>query len=207
MVAPSQHVRFCTSRDGTRIAFSTGGAGPPLVRAAHWLSHLDYERECPLWAPWLKLLARRHTLIRYDGRGSGLSDREAADFSLDRCVEDLETVVDTCKLDRFVLFGATIGSITALAYAARYPERVSRLVLAGSFAVGRMARSPPTLIEETALELKAIELGWDNDNPAYRQFITSMLVPDATSNQARSHNELMRIAASAESAIRRLRPY
>lgn len=207
MAVPSQHVRFCASRDGTHIAFAMGGAGAPLVRAAHWLSHLEYERECPLWGPWLKLLARRHTLIRYDGRGCGLSDRDAAEFSLDRCVEDLEAVVASCKLDRFVLFGATIGSITALTYAARHPDRVSRLVLTGGFAVGRMARNPPALIEETALELKAIELGWGNDNPAYRQFITSMLVPDATSNQARSHNELMRIAATPESAIRRLRPY
>lgn len=177
-----------------------------MVRAAHWLSHLDYERDCPLWGPWLKLLARRHTLVRYDGRGCGLSDREAADFSLDRCVEDLEAVVDSCKLARFVLFGATIGGITALAYAARHPDRVSHLVLIGGFAVSRMARDPP-LIEETALELKAIDLGWSNDNPAYRQFITSMLVPDATSEQAHSHNELMRIAASPQSAIRRLRSF
>jgi pimeloyl-ACP methyl ester carboxylesterase len=207
MATPSQHARFCVSRDGTRIAFATDDAGPPLVRAAHWLSHLDYERTCPLWGPWLKLLGRRHRLIRYDGRGCGLSDRETEDFSLDRCVEDLEAVVDSCKLTRFVLFGATIGAATALAYAARHPDRVSHLILVGGFAVGRMARNPPALIEETALELKAIELGWGNDNPAYRQFITSMLVPDATSNQAHSHNELMRIAATPQSAIRRLQPY
>jgi pimeloyl-ACP methyl ester carboxylesterase/DNA-binding CsgD family transcriptional regulator len=207
MASPSQHVRFSASRDGTRIAFASGGAGPPLVRAAHWLSHLDYEPYCPLWGPWLKLLARRHTLIRYDGRGCGLSDREATDFSLDRCVEDLEAVVDSCKLARFVLFGATIGSITALAYAARHPDRVSHLVMIGGFAVGRMARDPPALIEQTALELKAIELGWGNDNPAFRQFITSLLIPDATPDQARSLNELMRIAASPQNAIRRLQPY
>jgi pimeloyl-ACP methyl ester carboxylesterase len=94
MATPSQHVRFCASRDGTRIAFTRSGAGPPLVRAAHWLSHLDYERDCRLWGPWLELLSQRHTLIRYDGRGCGLSDREPEDFSLDRCVEDLEAVVD-----------------------------------------------------------------------------------------------------------------
>ena len=207
MATPSQHVRFCASRDGTRIAFTRSGAGPPLVRAAHWLSHLDYERDCRLWGPWLELLSQRHTLIRYDGRGCGLSDREPEDFSLDRCVEDLEAVVDSCKLARFVLFGATIGSVTALTYAARHPDRVRHMILVGGFAVGRMAREPPALIEETALELKAIELGWGNDNPAYRQFITSMLVPDATSDQAHSHNELMRIAASPQSAIRRLQPH
>lgn len=207
MSAPSQHVRFCASRDGTRIAFATAGSGPPLVRAAHWLSHLDHEPRCPLWGPWLKLLSRRHTLIRYDGRGCGLSDRDAADFSLDRCIEDLEAVVDNCKLGRFVLFGATIGGMTALAYAARHPERVSHLIIIGSLAVGRMARNPPALIEQTALELKAIELGWGSDNPAFRQFFTSLFIPDSTPEQARSLNELMRVASTSQSAIRRLQPF
>jgi pimeloyl-ACP methyl ester carboxylesterase/DNA-binding CsgD family transcriptional regulator len=207
MSATSQHVRFCTSRDGTRIAFATGGSGPPLVRAAHWLSHLDHETLCPLWGPWLKLLVRNHKLIRYDGRGCGLSDRDAGDFSLDRCVEDLEAVVDICKLERFVLFGTTIGGMTALAYAARHPERVSHLVVIGGLAVGRMARNPPALIEQTELELKAIELGWGSDNPAFRQFFTSLFIPDSTPEQARSLNELMRIASTPQSAIRRLQPF
>src|SRR5882672_10857226 len=189
MSARSQHVRFCASRDGTRIAFATRGSGPPLVRAAHWLSHLNHETQCPLWGPWLSLLSRRHTLIRYDGRGCGLSDRAVDDFSLDRCVEDLEAVVESCKIGRFVLLGATIGGMTALAYAARHPERVSHLVIIGALAVGRIKRDPPALIEQTALELKAIELGWGNDNPAFRQLITSMLIPDTTSDQAHSHNE------------------
>jgi pimeloyl-ACP methyl ester carboxylesterase/DNA-binding CsgD family transcriptional regulator len=207
MLATSQQVRFCASRDGTRIAFVAGGPGPPLVRAAPWLSHLDHERNCPLWGPWSSVLARRHKLIRYDGRGCGLSDRDATDFSLDRCVEDLEAVIEACKIGRFVLFGATIGSVTALTYAARHPERVSHLVIVGGFAVGRMARDPPELIEETALELKAIELGWGNDNPAFRQFSTSLLIPDSTADQSRSLNELMRVASSPQTAIKRLRPF
>jgi len=207
MSAHSQHVRFCASRDGTRIAFATGGSGPPLVRAAHWLSHLDHEPRCPLWGPWLKFLARRHRLIRYDGRGCGLSDREVADFSLERCVEDLEAVVDGCKLDRFVLFGTTIGGMTALTYAARHPEHVTHLIIIGSLAVGRMRRDPPALTEQTALELKAIELGWGDDNPAFRQFFTSLFIPDSTPEQARSLNELLRIASTPQSAIRRLQPF
>jgi pimeloyl-ACP methyl ester carboxylesterase/DNA-binding CsgD family transcriptional regulator len=203
----SQHVSFCTSRDGTRIAFARQGAGPPLVRAAHWLSHLNHEMQCPLWAPWVSLFAQRHKLTRYDGRGCGLSDRDVNDFSLDRCVEDLEAVVESSKIGRFVLAGATIGAITALAYAARHPERVSHLVIVGGFAAGRTVRNPPERLEEAALELKAIELGWGNDNPAYRQFITSMLIPDATTDQARSLNELMQLAASPDVAIKRLRPF
>src|SRR5690348_8486051 len=206
-MASSQHVRFCASRDGTRIAFTMRGAGPPLVRAAHWLSHLEYEPECPLWGPWIKLLAQRHTLIRYDGRGCGLSDREAEDFSLDRCIEDLEAVVDSCKLGRFVLFGATIGGVTALAYAARHPERVSHLIIIGGFTVGRMKRHSPVLVEEAALELKAIELGWGSDKPAFRQLFTSMFIPDSTPEQARSLNDLLRVASTPQSAIKRLQPF
>jgi pimeloyl-ACP methyl ester carboxylesterase/DNA-binding CsgD family transcriptional regulator len=178
-----------------------------MVRAAHWLSHINHETQCPLWAPWLSLFARRHKLTRYDGRGCGLSDRAVEDFSLDRCVEDLEAVVENVKIDRFVLTGATIGAITALAYAARHPERVSHLVLVGGFAVGRSVRNPPDRTEEAALEFKAIELGWGHDNPAYRQFVTSMLVPDATPQQARSLNELMRLATSPDVAVKRLRPF
>jgi pimeloyl-ACP methyl ester carboxylesterase/DNA-binding CsgD family transcriptional regulator len=207
MSARSQHVRFCTSRDGTRIAFATRGSGPPLVRAAHWLSHLNHETHCPLWGPWLSLLSRRHTLIRYDGRGCGLSDREVADFSLDRCIEDLDAVVESAGISRFVLVGATIGGMTALAYAARHPERVSHLVIIGGLAVGRMVRDPPEQVEEAGLELKAIEIGWRNDNPAFRQFFTSQFIPDSTPEQARSLNELLRLASTPETAIKRLRPF
>ena len=178
------------------------------MRAAHWLSHLDHEKDCPLWGPWVSLLARRHTLIRYDGRGCGLSDRDPADCSLDRCVEDLEAVVEASKIGKFVLFGATLGGLTALAYAARHPERVSHLVIVGGFALGRMVRNPtPEVVEETRLELKAIELGWGGENPAFRQFFTSLFIPDSTLEQARSLNELMRLACSAQVAIRRLEPY
>ena len=207
MSATSQHVRFCTSRDRTRIAFASSGSGPPLVRAAHWISHLDHEVTCPLWGPWVALLSRRHTLFRYDGRGCGLSDRDVADFSLDRCVEDLEAVVESCKIGRFILFGATIGGVTALAYAARHPERVSHLIIVGGFAVGRLARDPPEQVEEGGVELKAIELGWSKENSAFRQLHTSLLIPDSTPDQARSLNELMRLGSTPEAALERLRPY
>jgi pimeloyl-ACP methyl ester carboxylesterase/DNA-binding CsgD family transcriptional regulator len=208
MFIARQHVRFCASRDGTQIAFATGGTGPPLVRAAHWLSHLNLEVNCPLWGPWLSALARRHTLIRYDGRGSGLSDRDPKDFSLDRCVEDLEAVIESCKLGRFVLFGATIGGMTALAYAARHPERVTHLVIVGGRSLGRLASNPTAeQAEKMELELNAIKLGWTSETPAYRQLSTSLLIPDATPEQMRSLNDLMRVATTPEGAIKRLRPY
>jgi pimeloyl-ACP methyl ester carboxylesterase/DNA-binding CsgD family transcriptional regulator len=208
MFTARQHVRFCASRDGTQIAFATSGTGPPLVRAAHWLSHLNFEAHCPLWGPWLSVLTRRHTLIRYDGRGSGLSDRDPTDFSLERCVEDLEAVIESCKLGRFVLFGTTIGGMTALAYAARHPERVTHLVVVGGLSLGRMARNPTAeQMEKTELEMNAIKLGWTSENPAYRQLSTSLLIPDATPEQMRALNDLMRVATTPDAAIKRLRPY
>src|SRR5215813_11820776 len=146
---PPQQIRFCTARDGTRLAYATIGTGPPLVKAANWLSHLDYDWESPVWRHWLFELSRRFRLVRYDERGCGLSDRDVPRFSFDDWVQDLETVVDAAGLDRFPLLGISQGGPVAVAYAVRHPERVSQLVLLGSFAQGRRARA--TTLEQTQL--------------------------------------------------------
>jgi pimeloyl-ACP methyl ester carboxylesterase len=159
MSHPTQQIRFCTSRDGTRIAYAIRGAGPPLVCGAHFLCHLDLDWDSPVWRPWLTLLARRHTLVRYDHRGCGLSDREV-DFSFDKFIEDLEAVVDAARLDQFVIFGLAGGGTTGLAYAVRHPERVSHLVIFGSNAQGRIVRATTAeLRKEAETQLNAIELG------------------------------------------------
>ncbi len=207
MSQPAQQVLFCTSRDGTRIAFASYGAGPPLVRAAPWISHLDFDRDNPVIGPWLSLLARHHTLIRYDPRGCGLSDREGVGFSLPKQVEDLEAVIEAAGLKRFVLFGATAGGITAIAYAARHPERVSHLIVYGGFGRGRFVRTAPKDAEEAELQLKAIELGWGSENPAFRQIHISQLIPDATAEQSRALTDLMRISMSPANAATILRLY
>src|SRR5215203_1861357 len=133
-----QTIRFCTSPDGTRIASASIGSGPPLVRAAHWLSHVEYDLQSPVWRPWLNELSREHCYVRYDQRGCGLSDREVADLSLDAWVSDLESVVDALGLKRFPLFGMSQGGAVAICYAARQPERVSHLVFAGAYARGSL---------------------------------------------------------------------
>ena len=122
---PRQNIRFCVSPDGTRIAVASIGSGPPLVRAAHWLSHVEYDLQSPVWRPWLHELSRDHCYIRYDQRGCGLSDRDVVDLSLDAWVSDLEAVVDALGLKHFPLFGMSQGGAIAIAYAARHPERVS----------------------------------------------------------------------------------
>lgn len=164
---PPQEIRFCTTDDGVRLAYATMGAGPPLVKVANWLSHLDYDRETVVWRHWLTELSRRHRLIRYDERGCGLSDWEVPDFSFAAWVRDLETVVDAAGLDRFPLLGISQGGPVAVAYAVRHPERVSHLVLLGAFARGRSRRA--TTREERELEAarsEIVRLGWGATRPA-----------------------------------------
>ena len=128
-----QHVRFCSATDGVRLAYAVHGSGPPLVRVATWLSHLELDWESPVWRHWLKGLGERHMVVRYDERGCGLSDTEIGDPSVDVWVGDLETVVDAVGLERFALLGMAQGGPVAVAYAHRHPERVSRLILHGSY--------------------------------------------------------------------------
>src|SRR5262245_49254879 len=137
----TQEIRFCTSPDSVRIAYATTGQGPPLVKVAHWLTHIEFDRESPVWRHWLAALSRRHTLVRYDERGCGLSDWNAADISFESAISDLETVVDAVGLARFPLIGISQAGAVAIAYAVRHPERVSHLVLYGAFARGRRARA------------------------------------------------------------------
>jgi len=200
-----QSLRFCTSPDGTRIAIASIGSGPPLVRAAHWLSHVEHDLHSPVWRPWLTELARHHSYIRYDQRGCGLSDSEVADFSLDAWVSDLEAVVDSLQLRRFPLIGMSQGGAVAITYALRHPERVSHLVLMGAYARGAMQRtenSAAQLEAETLVNL--IRVGWGRDNPAFRQVFTNQFIPGGTPQQHQWWNELERLTASPENAARTL---
>jgi pimeloyl-ACP methyl ester carboxylesterase/DNA-binding CsgD family transcriptional regulator len=204
----AQQIRFCTSRDGARIAYATCGAGPPVVWVAHWVHHLRFDSDSAVWGPWLSSLTRRHSLIRYDFRGCGLSDRERIQFSFEKLVEDLEAVVEAAGLKRFVLFGNAGGGAIVMTYAVRHPEQVSHLVLYGCFTRGRVARSAtPEQVEEAETRLKMIELGWPNDTPAFGQFFTSLHIPDATPDQFRSYNDLLRLTTSPANAVALLRTF
>ena len=200
-----QSLRFCTSPDGTRIAIASIGSGPPLVRAAHWLSHVEHDLHSPVWRPWLTELARQHSYIRYDQRGCGLSDSEVADFSLDAWVSDLEAVVDSLQLRRFPLIGMSQGGAVAITYALRHPERVSHLVLMGAYARGAMQRTenPAAQLEAETL-VNLIRVGWGRDNPAFRQVFTNQFIPGGTPQQHQWWNELERLTASPENAARTL---
>jgi pimeloyl-ACP methyl ester carboxylesterase/DNA-binding winged helix-turn-helix (wHTH) protein len=200
-----QEIRFCTTVDGTRLAYATIGSGPPLVRAAHWITHLDYDWQSPVWRHWLIGLGHRRTLVRYDERGCGLSDHDVDDYSLDAWVEDLETVVDDLGLDRFPLLGVSQGGAVAVAYAARHPERVSRLVLFGAYAQGRMRRATTDeQRREAALQVEMVRLGWGREDPAFRRFFTSSFIPDSPPELWESFAQLLRRTTSAQNAARLL---
>ena len=206
MAAPRQEIRFCTAADGVRIAYATTGEGPPLVKAANWLNHLEFDWQSPVWRAWLAEMSRHHTLVRYDERGTGLSDWEVEDLSFEAWVRYLETVVDAVGLERFPLLGSSQGAPIAIAYAVRHPERVSHLVLHGAYALGWLKRNPsPAQREEAETMAKLAELGWGKENPAWRQFFTSQFIPGGTPEQHRWFNELERVTTSPAIAARFLR--
>lgn len=201
MARSRPHIRFCTSRDGARIATAATGDGPPLLRAAHWLSHVEHDARSPVWTHWIEALSQGRMLIRYDQRGCGLSDRAPPDMSLDAWVDDLDAVVAAYGLDRFPLFGMSQGGAIAVAYAARRPEKVSRLVLMGAYARGALRRDITAEQREEAETLaRLIRLGWGRDNPAFRQVFTSQFIPDGTREQHQWFNDLERLSATPESA-------
>ena len=197
-----QQVHFCTAADGVRIAYAEVGQGPPLVKAANWLNHLEYDWESPVWSPFLHRLAADRRLIRYDARGNGLSDWDVEDFSLEAFVRDLESVVEAAGLDRFSLLGMSQGCPVSIVYAVRHPERVSSLILAGGFARGRRKRGSPEEIAKSDAVVTLIRQGWGQDNPAFRQMFTSLFMPGATPEQMNSFNDMQRITTSPDNAAR-----
>jgi pimeloyl-ACP methyl ester carboxylesterase/DNA-binding CsgD family transcriptional regulator len=196
-----QEIRFCQAPDGARIAMARLGSGTPLVRAAHWLSHIEYDAQSPVWAHWLGELARSYTYIRYDQRGCGLSDWSPPTMSFESWIADLEAVVDAQALDRFALLGMSQGGAISIAYAARHPERVSHLILFGAYGRGMLRRGGSRQqIEEAETLTKLIRVGWGRDNPAFRQVFTFLFIPDGSREQHRWFNDLERISASPENA-------
>jgi pimeloyl-ACP methyl ester carboxylesterase/class 3 adenylate cyclase len=195
-----QQIRFCRTSDGVRIAYATVGQGQPLVRVLGWVTHLEQEWETPFRRVAYEALSARHLFIRYDGRGMGLSDRRVGDYSPEAQVRDLEAVLDAVGLERFALWGDSQGGPTAIVYAVRHPERVSHLILYGSWARVSWLLDSPEGRERFEAALTLMRQGWGSDVPAYRQLFTGIFVPDADGDAIRSFNELQRRSASPEDA-------
>jgi pimeloyl-ACP methyl ester carboxylesterase len=196
-----QHIQYCTTSDGVRLAYATIGKGPKLVRTPHWFSHLEHDLGSPVMRHTILGLAHNHTVLRYDARGIGMSQRDDAEISFDKLVQDLETVVDAAKFERFILFGLSQGCAQAIAYTARHPERVSHLILYGGFARG-MLRRDNSEKQQQALDLARglVRAGWGSQEEAHRQFFTSQFIPDGSTADYHSLNEMQRVAATPETA-------
>ncbi|HUQ36749.1 MAG TPA: alpha/beta hydrolase [Aestuariivirga sp.] len=197
-----QEVHFCNAGDGARIAYAAVGHGPPLVKTANWLNHLEFDWESPIWSHLLRALASDHQLIRYDARGNGLSDWDVEEFSLQAFVADLECVVGAMGLKRFALYGMSQGCAVAVAYSLLHPEKVSHLILYGGFIKGKRRRGSPQDIEQADALLTLMRQGWGQENPAFRQIFTSLFIPDGTSEQMQWWNDLQRKTTSPENAVR-----
>ncbi|MGZ4288068.1 MAG: alpha/beta fold hydrolase [Solirubrobacteraceae bacterium] len=201
--AVRQEVRFCSAADGTRLAYAVHGRGDPLVRTATWLTHLEFDWESPVWRHWLEALADGHMVLRYDERGCGLTDRDVEDVSFDTRLADLETVIDAAGLGRVSLIGISQGGPVAIAYAARHPERVSRLILFATFARGRLRRDPSHADREQAQLMESlIRMGWGRGLPAFRRLFTTLFIPDASPEQMEWFDDLQRITADPDTAVR-----
>jgi class 3 adenylate cyclase/pimeloyl-ACP methyl ester carboxylesterase len=198
-----QEIHFCQTGDGVQLAYARIGQGPPLVKTGHWMTHIEFDLESPIWRHLYRELSRDHSFIRYDARGNGLSDREIPDLTFEKFVDDLEAVVDAAGIDRFALLGISQGCAVSITYAVRHPERVSHLVLLGGYAVGWRKRAR-TEAEKEAGEamLTLMRVGWGQENPAFRQMFTSQFIPGANKEQADWFNEFQRISSSPVDAAR-----
>ena len=196
-----QTIRFARSADGTRLAYAESGSGPPIVKAANWLSHLEFDWQSPVWRHWFNFLSSRNRLVRFDARGCGLSDWEAADLTLPRQVEDLESVIDAAGVDQFVLIGISQGGAPAIEYVLKHPRRVKQLVLYGAFARGWNRRTDKGAQRSTALH-NIVRYGWGDDNPAFRKLFANLFIPEANEEQERWFADLMRVTSRPETAAR-----
>jgi pimeloyl-ACP methyl ester carboxylesterase len=205
---PRSRVADVRGPDGVRLAWSSEGSGETLVKAATWLSHLEFDRDSPVWGHLVRELSCGRRFVRYDERGCGLSDRDVEDLSFDSWVRDLGTVIDACGADRVDLLGISQGAPIAIAYAVAHPERVGRMVLHGGYARGRLVRNPSAQEQvETEAMARLAELGWGSADPAFRQYFTSQFIPGGTPEQQHWFNELERISTSPAIAARFMREF
>jgi DNA-binding winged helix-turn-helix (wHTH) protein/alpha-beta hydrolase superfamily lysophospholipase len=200
--ARAQSITFCRTSDAVTIAVATAGEGPTLLKTANWLNHLEYDWQSPIWSPMLKRLAGRFHLIRYDGRGNGLGDRKAADISFAGFERDLEAVIEALGLKRFALFGLSQGAATAITYAVRHPERVSRLILYGGYAQGRNKRGSADDAATAQTVLAMMRQGWGHEDSAFMRAFSSIYLPNGSREQIRWFADMQRLATSGPMAVR-----
>ncbi|WP_246674246.1 alpha/beta fold hydrolase [Mesorhizobium sp. B4-1-1] len=199
---PGRAVQFCRALDGTRLAHASTGSGPAILRAAHWMSHLTFDWDSPIWRHWMRELSRRNRLVRYDERCNGLSQRHVVDISFETMLSDLECVVEATGLDRFTLLGLSQSCAVSIAYAIRHPERVSGMILYGGYVKGWRARGDAGEIATREAAATLMRESWGKPNPMFRQAFCSMFIPGATHEHFAWMDDLMLRTVSPDDAWR-----
>jgi len=201
----NQKIRYLRTTDGVQLAWAEAGAGPVMIKAANWLTHLDYEWESPVWRHWIRFFSDNFRYIRYDERGCGMTDRNTGDLSLERWVADVEEIVDAAAMtEPFAMLGISQGAAICVAYAVKHPERVSKLVLYGGYARGPFRRDNPDGKRFYQAMIDLVRLEWGSDNPTFRQVFTSRFAPEGTEEQIGWFNDLCRKTLTPEIAAKLL---
>jgi pimeloyl-ACP methyl ester carboxylesterase/DNA-binding CsgD family transcriptional regulator len=202
-------VRFTRAGDGVRLAYAINGAGPDVtIKVGMWLTHLEFDATNPLMRHWFDAMGARGRYVRYDARGCGLSDPAPTEISFERWVDDLEAVAAAVSDEPVTVLGFSQGAAVAIAFAVRRPERVARLILHGGFVRGRLARAAtPQERAEAETMCQLAEQGWAKEDGAYRQFFTTQIIAAGTQQQHQWFNELQRISASPDIAVRFMRVF
>jgi pimeloyl-ACP methyl ester carboxylesterase len=196
-----QSIRYLRTSDGVQLAWASMGSGPQLVKAANWLTHLQYDLEGPVWQHWMRFFSQHFRFIRYDERGCGMTQWQVPDVSMKHWAEDLREVIEVAVPEGpFTLLGMSQGAATCIAYAVKYPERVSHLILYGGYATGWANRGDEDGWRKYRAIIELVRLGWGSDNAAFRQIFTSRFLPDAKPQQLDWWNDLCRRTTTPEIA-------
>jgi pimeloyl-ACP methyl ester carboxylesterase/DNA-binding CsgD family transcriptional regulator len=194
MAPPSklrQHIRYVEAGDGARLAWAESGAGPVVVKAANWLTHLEYEWESPVWKHWIQFFSEHFRFVRYDERGCGMSEWRGGPLAVEQWTSDLESVVEAARPETPVtLLGISQGGAACIQFALRHPERVARMILYGAYARGAYLRNPPDGAKAYRAMVDLARWAWGSDNPTFRQVFTSRFIPGGTPEQLQWFNDL-----------------
>jgi pimeloyl-ACP methyl ester carboxylesterase/DNA-binding CsgD family transcriptional regulator len=200
-----QHIRYVQASDGARLAWAESGEGPVVVKAANWLTHLEYEWESPVWKHWLQFFSGQFRFVRYDERGCGMSESKVGDMSVDQWVSDLESVIEAARPEGPVtLLGISQGAAACIGYALRHPDRVARMILYGGYARGAYRRGTPEFQVAYRAMIDLTRVAWGSDNPTFRQLFTSRFIPGGNAEQLQWFNDLCRKTTTGEVAAQLL---
>jgi len=201
-VPATQTIRYTQASDETQIAYAISGTGPPLIRAGHFLTHIELDWQSPVFRPMIDDLAENHTLVRYDQRGTGLSQADIDELSIEAYAADLLAAADAAGVERFSIFAASQGAPISIHFAANHPERVDRLVLWGGFAQGRLVRDDRFSRDEAEALMTLVRMGWGNADSAFMSAFISIFCPDASREERASLAESQLASATPEMAAR-----